>query len=149
MSHCGPQNIAEMLRAEGPEHLQFRVHWYPLTFQKLNSTVFWVITPWSSNRTRRFGGNCRLHLQDRRVNQARNQQKHSQLKTKAICSFETSCSLRTTRHYNPEDRHLHSHRRDSLRSNRHKLVLYSVIRTRNNTSSGKNDVILRFTHLNE
>jgi hypothetical protein len=41
----------------------------------------------------------------------------STLKTGAICSSETSGFLRTTRRYNAEDRTLHNHRRENLRSN--------------------------------
>jgi hypothetical protein len=42
----------------------------------------------------------------------------STLKIEAICSFETSLDFhRTTRHCIPEDRTLHSHRCDNLRSN--------------------------------
>jgi hypothetical protein len=37
-------------------------------------TVSWDVTPCSLEIARRFGGTCRLHLQGRRVNEARNQQ---------------------------------------------------------------------------
>jgi hypothetical protein len=35
--------------------------------------VFWLVTPCNSEIARRFGGNDSLHLQGRRVSQARNQ----------------------------------------------------------------------------
>jgi hypothetical protein len=43
----------------------------------MSSTVFWVVTPCSSKRVGRFGATYHLHLKDRRVNQARKQQKHA------------------------------------------------------------------------
>jgi hypothetical protein len=40
----------------------------------VKSIIFWDMTPWSPlSFNRHFGGTCRLHLQDRRINQARNQ----------------------------------------------------------------------------
>jgi hypothetical protein len=60
---------------------------------------------------RPFGGPCRFHLQDRRINQSRNQreigdkQMFSILKMEAICSSETSVNFQlTTRRYIPQNR---------------------------------------------
>jgi hypothetical protein len=41
----------------------------------LNSTVYWVVTTYCSDNVRRFRGTYCFHLQGRRVNQGRNQQK--------------------------------------------------------------------------
>jgi hypothetical protein len=86
--------------------------------------VFWIATPCSSERARRFGGTWRLHLQGWKVSQARNQQKlisslslvllvtylayFSALKMEATCSFESSVEFQQicTRRYIPEDRTL-------------------------------------------
>jgi hypothetical protein len=39
----------------------------------MKSSIFWDITPYSPLKVnRRLGGTCRLHLQGRRINQARN-----------------------------------------------------------------------------
>jgi hypothetical protein len=40
----------------------------------MKSTLLWVVTPYSSEESQRFGGTYYLHLQVRRVSQARNQQ---------------------------------------------------------------------------
>jgi hypothetical protein len=72
----------------------------------MHSTAFWVVTTCNSETARRFGGIYRLQLQDRRVSQARNQQKTVALKIVVMCSSDTSGSLPTTRPYNPENRTL-------------------------------------------
>jgi hypothetical protein len=88
--------------------------------------IFWDITPSSMLKVRwRFGGTCRLPLQDRRISQARNQRESrwqvarrcltsaftlvsclaysSTQKIEATCSSETSTEFqRTTQHYVPE-----------------------------------------------
>jgi hypothetical protein len=52
---------------------------------------FWGITPRSPlNVNRRFGGTCRLHLQGRRISQARNQCEAGGKQMEATCSSETS-----------------------------------------------------------
>lgn len=58
------------------------------------STIYWVVTPWYSERPRRFRVPYRLHLQGRRVNQATNLlvsclSCFSTLTTEAIYSCET------------------------------------------------------------
>jgi hypothetical protein len=40
------------------------------------TVVFKVVTPCRSERARRYGGRCRLHLQGRRVSEGREQQKY-------------------------------------------------------------------------
>jgi hypothetical protein len=47
----------------------------PKQHNVLKNTIFWVVTPCSSERVRRFGRTHRLHAQDRSV---RNQQKQTQ-----------------------------------------------------------------------
>jgi hypothetical protein len=45
-----------------------------LTAVVVKSCIFWDVTPCSPLKlNRRFGGTCRLHLQGRRISQARNQ----------------------------------------------------------------------------
>jgi hypothetical protein len=73
-----------------------------LTAAVTESSIFWDITQCSTLKVnRRFGGTCRLHLQGRRIRQARNQREE--------CS--TACCLLhfrwTTRTYIPEDITLH------------------------------------------
>jgi hypothetical protein len=89
-------------------YLRFEV----LTAMVMKRFVFWDITPCSPLKVnRRFGGTCRIHLQGRRINQARNQHEScslaysSTLKMEATCFSETSVDFQqTTRHYIPEDR---------------------------------------------
>jgi hypothetical protein len=98
----------------------------------LNSTIFWDITPCSPLRVNwRFRNTHRLHLQGRRISQAKNQHKSrwqasmllscsaysSTLKMEAICSSETSVHFQqTTRRYIPEDSTLHNHCCENLKS---------------------------------
>jgi hypothetical protein len=63
---------------------------------------------------RRYGGTYRLHLHSR-ISQARNQRDRWQ----ATCSSETSVDFqRTTRRYIPDNRALHNHRCEKLKSNK-------------------------------
>jgi hypothetical protein len=93
-----------------------------LTSVAVKSAVFWVVTPYSSEGTWRFGWLDNFHLQVRKISEARNQQKqvassaltlpHTSsglfdLITEAICSSEISGAPRTTRPYN-QDRALHN-----------------------------------------
>jgi hypothetical protein len=73
----------------------------------MKSSIFWDITPRSPLKVnRRFGGTYRLHLQGRRISQARNQREAD---NKHIL-FETSADFqRTSRCYIPEDRILHNY----------------------------------------
>jgi hypothetical protein len=95
-----------------------------LTALVVNNTVFWYITPCSRLKiSRSFGGICRLHLQGRRINRARNQPCFPPaftlvscsfhiytLKMKATCSTETLADFqRTTRRYTTDDSTLHLH----------------------------------------
>jgi hypothetical protein len=90
------------------------------------SPISWDITPCSLLKVnRRFGGKRRLHLQGRRISQARNQREsswqselsrwfclfyYSTVKMEATCSSKTSVdSQRNTRRCIPEDRTLHNH----------------------------------------
>jgi hypothetical protein len=66
------------------------------TFRMMKITVFWVVAPCSPVEVyQHFRGTCCLHHQ----------------------GDETLVNLyQTTRHYNPEDSHLHTHRRENLKS---------------------------------
>jgi hypothetical protein len=92
-----------------------------------------VITPCSPLKVNRyFGGTCCLHLQGRKIGQARNQREpeskqsftlvsclaySSTLKMEATCSSETSADFqRTTRRYISEDRTVHNHGCENLKS---------------------------------
>jgi hypothetical protein len=61
----------------------------------MNSSVFWDLTPCSHQR---FGGTCHLHLQGRRISQARNQHE-----SRRQGDFQW-----TTQRYIQEQRTLHS-----------------------------------------
>jgi hypothetical protein len=83
----------------------------------MKNSVFWDITPCSPLEIkRRLGGTHRLHLQGRRINQARNRyevgSKQSQtLKMEATCPSETPVDFqRTTRRYIPEESTHHLHK---------------------------------------
>jgi hypothetical protein len=65
----------------------------------------------SVESTRRFGGTCRLHLQGSRVSHARNQHEVGSKLPKTSDDIQ-----RTTRQYIPEDRSLHDHRCEYLKS---------------------------------
>jgi hypothetical protein len=57
-------------KARENQHQPFEV----LTVVVMKSSIFWDITPCSLLKVnRRFGGTYRLHLQDRRISEARNQ----------------------------------------------------------------------------
>jgi hypothetical protein len=74
---------------------------------QVNILLSWDITPCSSLKVnRRFGGTYRLHLQCRRISQARNQRE---------VGGKDSFQL-TTRRYIPEDSTLHNHRCENLKS---------------------------------
>jgi hypothetical protein len=102
-----------------------------------SSSVFWDITPCSPLKVIwRFGGTYRRHIQDRRISHTRNQHEAGG----NLCSFPLKLQLtfnglhgimsqkielfittavRTsdpTRHYVPEDRTLHNHSCENLRS---------------------------------
>jgi hypothetical protein len=97
----------------------------------IKSSVFWDITPCSPLKVDRcFGGTSHLHFQGRRIRQARNQSEagrkqilvsflayYSTLKMEVTCSSETLIDFqRTTRPYIPEERTLHNHRCEELKS---------------------------------
>jgi hypothetical protein len=100
----------------------------------LKRSVFWNITPCSLLKVnRRFGGTCRLHLQGRRISQARNQCEaelclllsclaySSSLKmcfrNVAKCSSGTSVDFqRTTWCYYVEDRPVHNRHCENLKT---------------------------------
>jgi hypothetical protein len=71
--------------------------------------VFWDLTPRSQLKvSRHFGRAYRFHLQDRRITQVRNQRETGK---------KTSVYLKkTARPYVPQDRKLHNHRCENLKS---------------------------------
>jgi hypothetical protein len=77
----------------------------------MKNEIFWAVMPCSSETAGRFGGIYGFRVQDRRVNQARNWQEQEiswnrllfDTVNGAICSSETSDSLRATRRYNSEN----------------------------------------------
>jgi hypothetical protein len=92
------------------------------------SSFFWGISPCRQLKVNwLFGGTCRLHLQGRRISQARNQLESrcfglvsclsysSTLKMEGTCSSETSVDFQlSTWRYISEDRTLHIHRCENL-----------------------------------
>jgi hypothetical protein len=87
----------------------------------IRSSIFWDVTQCSPLKVnRRVGRTCRLHLQGRRISQARNQSESrwqaevvpcldysSTLKMEVTCSSETSVFFQwNTRRYVPKDRTL-------------------------------------------
>jgi hypothetical protein len=80
------------------------------------SSVFWDITPCSAARVNLyFSGIYHFHLQ---AILGSCLAYSSALKIEMILSYEMSVDfIRITRCYVPEDRTLHSHRRDNLKSN--------------------------------
>jgi hypothetical protein len=73
---------------------------------KLKSTILWDITPCSPLRVnRRFGGTYRLHLQDRKIGEAKNQRESTWVD-----------SERTTLRYIPEDGTLQNYSCENLKS---------------------------------
>jgi hypothetical protein len=83
-----------------------------LTTVVMKISIFWVRTSYSPLKVNQgFGGICRLHLQGRRISQARKQRKAG---SKQSSEMETTHSSeasvdfqQTTRRYSPEDRTLH------------------------------------------
>jgi hypothetical protein len=101
----------------------------------IKSSIFRDITARSPLKVNeRFGGTCRLHNQGRRISQTRNQYEaginqkfavlatcfmlvSSPMKVEARCSSEASVYFqRTICRYIPEDRTLHNHRCENLKS---------------------------------
>jgi hypothetical protein len=124
--------ISEIRRVEAPS--------FKASIKK--STIFWDIMPCSLLKVnRRFGRTYRLHLQGRRIRQAREElclpyaftvlscsAYSSTLKMEAICSSETSVGFqRTTWRYIPEDSTLHIHRCENLKSYRHKEASQRIV----------------------
>jgi hypothetical protein len=85
---------------------------YWLVIEQMESSIFWDIkqcSPLIFNG--RFGEICRLHLQDRRIKEARNEHEAGS------AYYETSVDFqRRTRRYIPENRILHNHRCENLKS---------------------------------
>jgi hypothetical protein len=95
----------------------------PLWIADYYSTVFWDITVFSPlNVNQRFGGTHGLHLQARRISQAKNQ-REAESKPGSSVDFQ-----RTTRRYIPEDRILHNHRCENLTFYRPCIVLFAKVR---------------------
>jgi hypothetical protein len=89
--------------------------------QYIKSSVFWDIRPCSPLKVnRRSRGTCHFHLHVKFLLGF-----SSTLRMEATCSSETSVdSQRTTWRYIPEDRTLHNHRCENLKSD----TVYVVIK---------------------
>jgi hypothetical protein len=74
----------------------------------MKSAIFWIVTTYSSERARRFGGTYRLHIQNSAccVLSAGFLLDFPTLKREGICFFETSGFFRTTWRCSSEDRTL-------------------------------------------
>jgi hypothetical protein len=117
-----------------------------LTLMVMKSSVLWDISPCRPLKINRsFGGTFRLHLQCRRISQAKLAtclmlvcclSYPSIQKMEAACSFETSLDIqRTTRHYIPEVRNLQ--RGKCLATFRRSMLsLFSGIRVNRKGESG-------------
>jgi hypothetical protein len=105
----------------------------------LKSSIFWDITLCSPLEVvRRFGEICHLSIQSRRMSRARNQREiRWQAKKQedgGDSSSETSIVFqRTIRRYIPEDRTLHNHRCENLKSS---IIYYSSANVMNNVTMG-------------
>jgi hypothetical protein len=83
------------------------------------SSIFWDITPCSPLKVnRRFGGTCRFHLQQSSACHLVSRSAYfSTLRMEVKCSSETSVHFqRSARRCIPEERNLHYHRCENLRS---------------------------------
>jgi hypothetical protein len=81
--------------------------------EKLKNGVFWVVTPCGSCKNQRFGGTWR---------RPQGSPIFVTLMEEAPGSSETVVLTRATRRNNPEDTILHSHRRETLKSHKGKIV---------------------------
>jgi hypothetical protein len=74
-----------------------------LTAVDMKRAIFWDITCSPLKVSRCFGGTCHLHLQDRKISQARNQREADgsvcHLKMEAACSSEISVDFQRTTDY--------------------------------------------------
>jgi hypothetical protein len=104
----------------------------------IRSSIFWDITLCNPLKVkRRFGGTCRLHLQGRRISQALHQRDaggkqrcYDTTEMEATCSSETVVDFqRTTWCYIPEDRNLHNHRSENLKSYIESYQFYQLLHT--------------------
>jgi hypothetical protein len=125
----------------------FNTNWSSLKileFSKhlLKSFLFRDITPFSPLKVNLRFGRCHLHLQDWRMNQARNLRENFAtcfyaafcsahfytLKMEAKSSSETSVDFqRTTRRYIPEHRTLHNHRCENLKYYSEDIMFYCIV----------------------
>jgi hypothetical protein len=85
----------------------------------MKNCVFWDVSPCGAFKNRRLGGT--LAVTGNRRTLRRNtkyisSQRTSVARCSLCCSSETSVLTRATRHNNPEDTILHSHRRVNLKS---------------------------------
>jgi hypothetical protein len=118
------------------EHRIFCVRVFALFLNLLRenkSYIFWDITPCSPLRVNRhYGGTCRLHLQDRRISQARNQRKGC---GSACCLLHTGLILRSWRwrRYVPPKRRLTFNGLHGIISQKIVLFITTAVRTSNPT----------------
>jgi hypothetical protein len=98
--------------------------------EDMKNSIFWDITPCRPLKVnRRFGGTCYLHPQDRRWAKQDTGMKQVAGMEETYC-IETSVDFRrTTRRYKLQDRTLHNHRCENLKSctgDIFRLSLFSV-----------------------
>jgi hypothetical protein len=93
------------------------------TIQNFKEFIFWDITPCSPMKVGRSFGRC-LKMLAARFTMDSCLAYSSTLKMEATCSSEMSVAFqRTTRRYIPEDRTLHNHRCENLKSYKSKFRL--------------------------
>jgi hypothetical protein len=89
-----------------------------MTQLRIMKNANWDVAPYRNFVNRRFGGTYRIHLQIIRYPRAMNQCEQVAVNSylEAIRSSETSVDTRSTRRHIPEDRIIHSHRSENLKS---------------------------------
>jgi hypothetical protein len=92
---------------------------HPLNTVWIKSTAFWVVIPCSSEGARHFEGKYRLHLREnfRLLLPVSCSDYSSTVMMGVIGSPKTMATLRSTQHYSPDDRILHTYRRENLKYN--------------------------------
>jgi hypothetical protein len=91
--------------------------WTPHPMRKKKSTDFRVVMMCSSEGARHFEGKYRLHLQAnfRLLLLVSCSDYSSTVMMGVIGSSKTTTTLRSKQHHSPDDRALHTHRRENLR----------------------------------
>jgi hypothetical protein len=124
--------LTSTVRTTGTTHLDIQetLNFLPTGDMYVKSCIFGDITPCSPLKFNlRFGGICRLQIQGRGTSWFLAQLILLIMKNEATCSSETAIDFqRTTRRYIPEDKTLHNHRCENLKSY---MYLFRMILTIN------------------